>query len=315
MLKNRLIYLLALLGATVFYGFFYVWFSEFLLVLLLALPLVSLAISLPSMLLMKLEIHGPGAVPRGGTGEARMTTVCPLPQPACRFALEVTNPLSGAFQRHKVRPDTLHMVLTLPTDHCGCVVCRAVRCRVYDYLGLFALPRRWRAESRTLVTPVPESPTQLPGLARLQARRFRPKPGGGFGEVQELRDYRPGDSLRQVHWKLTAKIDRPVIREPQEPERGPVILSLDLNGHPDTIDRAIQRTLYLSRWLLRYEIAHEVRWISGGERQTEPVSELAQLDALAAQLCRSRQTAPGLSARDTVTGASWHYHVSGQTNG
>ena len=48
MLRNRLIYLAALLGGVVFYGFFYVWFSWYLLVLLLCLPWFSLLLSLPA---------------------------------------------------------------------------------------------------------------------------------------------------------------------------------------------------------------------------------------------------------------------------
>ena len=50
MLRNRLLYLAALAGGTVFYCFFYAWFSWFLLVLLWCLPALSLVVSLPAML-------------------------------------------------------------------------------------------------------------------------------------------------------------------------------------------------------------------------------------------------------------------------
>lgn len=42
MLRNRLIYLAALVGGSVFYLFFYAWFSWFLLVILWSLPVLSL---------------------------------------------------------------------------------------------------------------------------------------------------------------------------------------------------------------------------------------------------------------------------------
>ena len=56
MLRNRLMYLIALVGGTVFYLFFYAWFSWFLLVILWSLPVLSLVASLPAMLTMELSV-------------------------------------------------------------------------------------------------------------------------------------------------------------------------------------------------------------------------------------------------------------------
>lgn len=99
------------------------------------------------------------------------------------------------------------------------MTCAVDRGRVYDYLGLFRLPRRWNCQTELLVLPCPQPPEQLPSLAQLQVLSYRPKPGGGFAEVHELRDYRPGDSPREIHWKLTAKVDHPIVREAQVPNR------------------------------------------------------------------------------------------------
>jgi uncharacterized protein (DUF58 family) len=60
-------------------------------------------------------------------------------------------------------------------------------------------------------------PTQLPGT-----RKF--KLGGvaltsSVGESEEfvsLRDYRPGDPLRRIHWKSWAKIGQPIVKEYQD---------------------------------------------------------------------------------------------------
>ncbi|MGK7897198.1 MAG: DUF58 domain-containing protein [Xenococcus sp. (in: cyanobacteria)] len=39
---------------------------------------------------------------------------------------------------------------------------------------------------------------------------------GDAGEFISLRDYRPGDPLRKIHWKSWAKTDQPIVREEQE---------------------------------------------------------------------------------------------------
>ena len=151
MLRNRLIYLAALVGGSVFYLFFYAWFSWFLLVILWSLPVLSLVASLPAMLTMELSVVPPGNPCRGEQAELRLQTVCRLPQPRCRFRIRVTQGSSGQETICRARPRSLQMALPLPTGHCGVVTCRVERARVYDYLGLFGLPRRWMGQTETLV--------------------------------------------------------------------------------------------------------------------------------------------------------------------
>ena len=72
--------------------------------------------------------------------------------------------------------------------------------------SMLILPRRY---------PVP--PLSLPGHRRHQ-------PGGvalasSVGDSEEfvsLRDYRPGDPLRRIHWRTWAKTGRPIVKEYQE---------------------------------------------------------------------------------------------------
>lgn len=71
---------------------------------------------------------------------------------------------------------------------------------------LVALPKRY---------PVPE--IRLPGTRRYQ--RGGVALAGRVGDAEEfvsLRDYRPGDGLRHIHWKSWAKVGKPVIREYQD---------------------------------------------------------------------------------------------------
>lgn len=88
-----------------------------------------------------------------------------------------------------------------------------------DPLGLFRSLRHQPLQDRVLVLPRrhPVPPLSLPG------RRAR-QPGGltlagKVADAQEfvgLRDYRPGDPPRRIHWKSTARRGRPVVKEFQE---------------------------------------------------------------------------------------------------
>ena len=50
------------------------------------------------------------------------------------------------------------------------------------------------------------------------------KPGQDLSETFQIREYRPGDSIRQMHWKLTQKLDRPIVRDPSLPITRSVLL-------------------------------------------------------------------------------------------
>lgn len=56
--------------------------------------------------------------------------------------------------------------------------------------------------------------------------------------IRGLREYIPGDAPRQVHWPTTARVGRPMVREPER-QRTVVAIGCDLNGHdPERAARA-----------------------------------------------------------------------------
>lgn len=54
--------------------------------------------------------------------------------------------------------------------------------------------------------------------------------GSDLTEPFRLREYAPGDSLRQIHWKLSSKLDRLVIREPGMPAARTLLVFWDRSG-------------------------------------------------------------------------------------
>ncbi len=263
MWKNRILYLLSLTSAFAFHCFFSGWFSEYLLLFLLVLPVFSLLLSLPAMCTMRLSATGPSEAALGAETSVVLWTSCRLPQPRCRFCLTVQNPLTELFLRRKFRPDSLRIAVPLPTEHCGTLHCAVTKGRVYDYLGLFRLPRRWTCSLSCRVLPCAIALEDVPSLQALQPLGFFPKAGGGVSEYHELREYLPGDNLRQIHWKLTAKLDVPIVREPQIPAFPKLVVSLDFSVPALEIDRIMGQTIYLSQYLLEHHIPHCVCWVSG----------------------------------------------------
>ena len=314
MLKNWIFYLLGVIGAVVFHAFYYGWYSWFVLTLLICLPLFSLLVSIPAMLRMRLHLALPAVCHRLEQVYLTLQLDCGrLPMPLCRFRLTMDNVLTGQSASVQQKLSCAHKwYVRVDTDHCGLVTCRADRCRVYDYLGLFWVPIKRRSEAAVCVYPVPQEPSPMPNLTQFTVRKRRPKPGGGFAEEHELRDYRPGDSLRDVHWKLSAKTDKLMIRVAQEPVAGRALLTLDLCGAPEELDLTLSHLAWLSRWLTEHGAVHQILWIDPLTCRTACVQIECgdDLHAVLGRLCSSPagRDVPSLACRPFAS-AFWRYHL------
>ena len=86
-----------------------------------------------------------------------------------------------------------------------------------DPFGLVQSCRRIAAPASTL-TVLPKRHLlpafEMPGGSRFQAGDENATNAiGSTGEFVGLRDYRPGDPLRQIHWKSWARTGRPIVKE------------------------------------------------------------------------------------------------------
>lgn len=315
MAKNRILYAAALAGTFLFYCCYSGWIAWFLLMLALCLPLFSLLCSLPAMHRCTISVQLPVQCGRGEDAVLTLQNSASgvFPTPTCRFTLSCTDRLSGRTEKTVCRFTAWsRRALPLDTAHCGAYVYALERGRICDYLGLFSFHLRLPDVGTLFVLPQEQMPQPLPNLSRFQTKSYRPKYGGGFSELHDLRPYRPGDCMRDVHWKLSAKTDALVVREAQEPNRGEVILTLDLVSVRETLDRTLDMLCWLSRWLLAHETAHLVCWLR--PEDCEPMAfrvlDEASLDTLLLQLLEQplREQTPSIADRP-FPHADWRYHI------
>lgn len=302
---RRIIYLATLLGSLVFYGFYREWFSWFLLMTVVLLPLFSLAISLPAMLTVQAGLRCPETGRVGVPIRTALEVKCKYPSP----------PVSCRIRLHNCLTDRRYVGLPgerIPTEHCGLMRISYDRLLVYDYLGLFC--RRLRKGDSCVVyimpKPVPSVlPSQMGGQAVLG---YRPKPGGGFAEDHDLRLYRPGDDLRAIHWKLSAKTGKLIYREPIEAIRNGYLLTATLSGKPAQIDKKLGQLLWLSQTFLQQQIGHEICCRTGAGEVRFRVSDAATLDEGMRKLMRSSpvKEASGTDEPDVVC----HRKIGGGTD-
>lgn len=266
MISRRILYAVLVAAAVLFQIFFRFYLSTFILVFILVLPVLSLLLALPGLAGSRLEIRPAGpSVVRGESAQFHISlhTASPFPLIRPRVRLRWTNQLTGEEgQALLFASPTKEVPLTVPADHCGRLVCRAERVWSCDLLGLFPLPVGRGPEGAVLVLPPAlelDDTQELTG-GQNDGVVLRPRPGGGPGEDYDLREYRAGDPLRSVHWKLSSKLDELVVRETLEPQQAAIVVTYDHFGSPEVLDRTFAQLCALSFWLLEQERPHHIQW-------------------------------------------------------
>ncbi|MBO5891924.1 MAG: DUF58 domain-containing protein [Oscillospiraceae bacterium] len=273
MLRRWLLYLVTLAGCIVFLLAYQQWSAWVLLIAVLCLPALGLIVSLPLMLTTKLRLTLPSYCVMGESVIVSGEIHAPLGKPLLRWYLRV-----GHERKAPGMP--------LPTKHCGMLLCRPAKVRIFDCLGLFFWVPRKQKPHQLFVRPAPLPVSDFPELERRLTLAWRPKYGGGLAENHEIRLYRPGDSLNQIHWKLSAKTGKLVIREAMEPLNSQAILALTLGGTPEEMDRKLGRLLWLGNRLLEQNFHFSIRASSGKQilqlQVDSPEALMAALDQLLA---------------------------------
>ena len=262
--SRRFVYLTGLAMGAVFHSLYGQYLSYILLRFLILLPFLSLLISLPAMLRVRVHLSASSASPRGEAAAARLRidSRCFLPVGCLSIAFSGENRFTGdPVGKRRFRYWGVLQAeeqLSLPSDRCGVISCSLDRVWAWDYMGIFALPVKRGDPAIYTVLPLPQKPQPVPELDQDSAITLKPKPGGGYSEEHELRPYRQGDPLNVIHWKLSSKLDEPIVREPQLMQRKRVTLSLTPQPGHAALESQLDQLLYLSSDLIEKGIPHRI---------------------------------------------------------
>ena len=249
------------------------------------LPALSLLCAAMTARRVVLSLDAPQALKQGERGEAVCRAVG-APTAGCSLACRVewVNPLTGGTGGQALRVSGGFARFAVPGGHCGCVRVSLVEAEARDWFGLGRFSCAAGAACAVMIVPAlhPAGP-ELIGEGETE---FEPAERALNRDDSEpdirVREYRPGDPVRWIHWKLSAKTDRLLVREGVPSGGSGLLLMLEtaLGGSaPDDMDAAASGLLSLSRELAVNACPHGVCWYDHGRRTLERMEVDAVEDA------------------------------------
>ena len=161
---------------------------------------------------------------------------------------------------------------------CGRVRFALTGAETGDLFGLFHRRLTLTGSWETTVLPelfAPEVRLLAVDMAAAESQNdSQTRPGGDPGEIFAIREYVPGDPVRQIHWKLSEKTGKTMLRQFGLPIVAPLLLIFDpAGGDPTVTDALTEIVCSLIEALSAQGVAFDVAWTDGetGEAVVEPV--------------------------------------------
>lgn len=180
-------------------------------------------------------------------------------------------------------------------NDCGNVKVSVSSAKLFDLLGLFSYKLEVALDNEILVYP---AQLQLNTILQRKPQTLNDgefydyaKQGQDVNEVSGLREYVEGDSPRSIHWKLSSKIDKLVVREFGYPSNYDTLILYQIskeNGGTK-VSNALNNAILslctsLSYSILEKNLEHEVGHIVQGDFHSTPVSSLSTHDQMVLNL-------------------------------
>lgn len=192
----------------------------------------------------------------------------------------------------------------LESRYAGRVEAQIEKFIVYDLFHLFYLQGCGRKDRGVTAYPMPEiAPDEelwscVDGFPKENESRKR---GTDYNPDYEIREYVPGDELKSIHWKLTAKQNRLMVRERLASGRQKINVLLPLGDEKEENDALMDALYYLVQLLLEKEYPVQLYWMGTGRiLRTCFIAETGELEAALGEiLSGSGIHAPG-TAREQL---------------
>lgn len=160
------------------------------------------------------------------------------------------------------------VVCLFQSRYCGNIVFELRQIRIYDFLGFFSCAIKLEEERNVEILP---QYRMLPVEVTRRTREFisdadehsLERSGDDPSEIYQIREYADRDSMHDVHWKLTAKEGKLMVKEHGFPLGCVVLVKLDLSEERvriEEVSQMLENAASLAVTLVEMKCIHMYAW-------------------------------------------------------
>ena len=290
--------------------------------LMVLIPIGSLPVNLYARTRLTMTVKAQPNLKKGDAGEVTLILKNPTLLPVLRLQLRIRteNQLNREVQILRLQtwlPPKKGQTLTLQagSDYCGRLKISTVKVFAYDCFGLCGIPCRLDASSYMTVQPDTYEPavTLIPNANSNEESDVysQERPGNDLTETYQIREYVPGDSPRQVHWKLSNKFDRLIVRDPALPIIRNVLVFWERTGESDdreAIDAQAEIIVSLCKALLDQSVQFTIGWNDTDRNLCilHEIRDMEELVGIIPRLMRATGRKDGISGAELLLQTGGH---------
>lgn len=246
---------------------------------LIMFPLFSYILSVISCLFVKVTCAGEDVQLKRGEEvkveiHIRNRGIFPITNGVLRYSIGyqvADKPLKKKIKfKARARGESVQSIC-LTGDYCGTVQLRVYRMTVRDYFYVFPFIKKLNVICQQIIFPdIQEIPMEAVSAASFYNDEYEEfyeeHPGNDPSEVFDIRNYREGDKLQRIHWKLSSKRDQIMVKEYSDPIviNSAIICDNALccmkSERVEKWSELLEKTVQASYSLLMQEVIHYVYW-------------------------------------------------------
>ena len=209
--------------------------------LLVLIPVGTIPVSLHIRKYLKVTLQAAISQRKGDEGTLTVLLENPTMFPGLRVRCDVI--VENQLNRERSKEGILTYLLPrkvqncnlrLKSEYCGRLKVSVPQVVLYDCFGIFGIRCKCEGASHVTVQPDTFEPVVVlvpnPSSADDSETYSPDKPGADLTETFQIREYVQGDSPRQIHWKLTNKFDKLIVRDPGLPISKNVLVFWERTG-------------------------------------------------------------------------------------
>lgn len=280
-------------------------------ILLILIPFFGLLLNLMIRRHLEITMKAAPNLKKGVAGSITVEINNPtwIPVLCVKLKLRAENQLNKETEQIKVMTwlppgRKKQLVISAGSDYCGRIKLVMEQAVLYDCFCLLGISRR--CSSTVYVTVQPDTfelnAVLIPGTNSIEDSEIysQERPGVDLTETFQIREYVPGDSPRQIHWKLTNKFDKLIVRDPALPITRNVLIFWERtgeSGNPDLIDAQAETIVSLCQGLLEQSIQFTIGWNDTDRNLCilHEIQDMDQMIGIIPRLMRASGTREGVS--------------------